>query len=70
MKKYIKPEDRIFVAGSSGMVGSAVIRKLKEKGGESLVLEHLKKEDLIGHHREVMMHCHHLGNFMEMNHNG
>ena len=32
MKKEISYQDKFFVAGSSGMVGSAIIRKLKEKG--------------------------------------
>ena len=32
MRNYIQFEDRIFVAGANGMVGSAIIRKLVNKG--------------------------------------
>ena len=33
MEKYlINPQDRFFVAGASGMAGSAIVRALKKKG--------------------------------------
>ena len=32
MKKLISISDRIFIAGGSGMVGSAIYRILKESG--------------------------------------
>ena len=32
MKKYIFPEDKIFIAGSTGMAGSAIVRSLKKYG--------------------------------------
>ena len=32
MKIEINHQERIFIAGSSGMVGSAITRKLREKG--------------------------------------
>jgi len=38
---------RIYVAGHSGMVGSAIIRKLKEDGFNNLILRSHKELDLI-----------------------
>ena len=32
MKKLITPEDHIFIAGASGMVGSSLFRILKQYG--------------------------------------
>ncbi|MFT4678623.1 MAG: GDP-L-fucose synthase [Flavobacteriales bacterium] len=34
----MRPEDKIFVAGHRGMVGSAIVRNLKEKGFNNFVL--------------------------------
>ena len=31
--------DRIYIAGHNGMVGSAIIRKLKSEGYENLVIK-------------------------------
>ena len=33
----IKKTDKIFVAGHKGLVGSAIIRKLKEKGYRNII---------------------------------
>lgn len=38
----MKKEDKIYVAGHRGMVGSAVVRKLKQEGYENLVLKFVK----------------------------
>ena len=32
MKKYIFPQDKIFIAGSTGMAGSAIVRSLQKYG--------------------------------------
>lgn len=42
MKSYHK----IYVAGHNGMVGSAIVRKLKAEGFENLVLRSSKELDL------------------------
>ena len=34
----MRPEDKIYVAGHSGLVGSAIVRRLKEQGYDNLVL--------------------------------
>ncbi len=33
----IKKTDKIFVAGHKGLVGSAIIRKLKDKGYSNII---------------------------------
>ena len=38
---------RIFVAGHKGLVGSAIVRKLKEKGYKKIIVADRKKLDLI-----------------------
>ena len=42
----MKPQDRIFVAGHRGMVGSALVRRLCEAGFENLVLASREQLDL------------------------
>ena len=39
-------KDKIFVAGHNGMVGSAIVRKLREEGFENLILRSSKELDL------------------------
>jgi len=42
----MKKEDKIYVAGHRGMVGSAVVRKLRQEGFENLVLRTSAELDL------------------------
>ena len=42
----IKFNSKIFVAGHKGLVGSAIIRKLKQKGYSNLIIADRKKLDL------------------------
>ena len=42
----IKKTDKIFVAGHNGLVGSAILRKLKQKGYKKLLVANKKKLDL------------------------
>ena len=42
----IKKSDKIFVAGHNGLVGSAIIRKLKSKGYKKIITANKKKLDL------------------------
>lgn len=42
----IKYNSKIFIAGHKGLVGSAIIRKLKEKGYKNLIIADRKKLDL------------------------
>lgn len=44
--KTIKKEDKIFVSGHNGMVGSAIVRQLSDKGFENLVLRSSRELDL------------------------
>jgi GDP-L-fucose synthase len=39
-------QDSIYVAGHNGMVGSAIVRKLKQEGFENLILRNSKELDL------------------------
>ena len=39
-------KSKIFVAGHTGLVGSAIIRKLKEKGYTNLIFKERRKLDL------------------------
>ena len=43
----IKKNAKIYIAGHKGMVGSALTRKLKEKGYKNLLTINRKKLDLI-----------------------
>jgi len=43
----MKPSDRIFVAGHKGLVGSAIVRNLQQKGYNNLILKTRKELDLI-----------------------
>ena len=47
--KCLDQNDKIFVAGSNGMVGSAICRLLKEKGyslkNKNLLISHKKELD-------------------------
>ena len=42
----IKLNSKIYVAGHKGLVGSAIIRKLKEKGYKEILTADRKKLDL------------------------
>lgn len=42
----IKKNSKIFVAGHNGLVGSAIVRKLKEKGYNNILIAEKKKLDL------------------------
>ena len=42
----IKKNDKIFVAGHNGLVGSAVVRLLKKKNFKKIITENKKKLDL------------------------
>jgi GDP-L-fucose synthase len=42
----MKRRDKIYVAGHNGMVGSAILRKLKQEGFENLVVRSSKELDL------------------------
>jgi len=42
----IKKNSRIFVAGHKGLVGSAIVRKLKEKGYSKILTVEKSKLDL------------------------
>ncbi len=42
----IKYNSKIFIAGHKGLVGSAILRKLKEKGYKNLIIADRKKLDL------------------------
>lgn len=43
----MRKESKIYVAGHRGLVGSAIVRKLKEKGFENLILKTHEKLDLL-----------------------
>jgi len=42
----MRPSDKIYVAGHNGMVGSAIVRKLRREGFENLVLRTSRELDL------------------------
>jgi GDP-L-fucose synthase len=43
---YMKKEDKIYVAGHRGLVGSSIVRELKKKGYENLILKTHAELDL------------------------
>src|SRR5690625_2221926 len=43
----IEKSDKIFIAGHRGMVGSAVVRQLKEKGYQNLITADREQLDLL-----------------------
>ena len=43
----IKKNDKIFVAGHNGLIGSAIIRELKSKGYKNIITIEKKKLNLI-----------------------
>ena len=43
----INKKNKIFVAGHKGMVGSAIIRKLKKKGFSNIIFVEKKKLNLL-----------------------
>jgi len=47
----VKKSSKIFVAGASGMVGSAIVRKLLLSGCDNLIGSHLTRKPGIGHLR-------------------
>ena len=47
----ISKKSKIFVAGHKGMVGSAIIRKLKKKGFTRLIFCEKKKLDLLNQNK-------------------
>jgi len=47
----INKKSKIFVAGHKGMVGSAIIRKLKEKGFSRIILADKKKINLLDQYK-------------------
>ncbi len=47
VKGLMELESRIYVAGHTGLVGSAVVRNLKSKGFENLVLKTHAELDLL-----------------------
>ena len=47
----IKKTDKIFVAGHKGLVGSAIVRKLKSKGFKKIILADRRKLDLINQNK-------------------
>ena len=47
----ISKKSKIFIAGHKGMVGSAILRKLKKKGFSKIILFEKKKLDLLNQHQ-------------------
>ena len=43
----IKKNSKIYIAGHTGLVGSAIFRKLKEKGYKNLITADRKKLNLL-----------------------
>ena len=43
----INKKSKIFVAGHKGMVGSAIVRKLKKRGFSKIILAEKKKLNLL-----------------------
>jgi GDP-L-fucose synthase len=49
----IKYNSKIFIAGHKGLVGSAIFRKLREKGYKNLIIADRKKLDLTDQARVI-----------------
>ena len=49
----IKKTDKIFVAGHKGLVGSAILRKLKRSGYNNIITVEKKKLNLISQKKEI-----------------
>ncbi len=47
----INVNSKIFVAGHNGLVGSAILRKLREKGYKKLILINRKNLDLTNQYK-------------------
>jgi GDP-L-fucose synthase len=47
MPKHMKPDSRIYVAGHTGLVGSAIVRSLQRQGYTSLLLRTREELDLL-----------------------
>ena len=47
----ISINSKIYVAGHKGLVGSAILRKLKEKGYKKIITADRKKLDLTNQHK-------------------
>ena len=45
-KKFLEKNDKIYVAGNTGLVGSAIVRYLKSKGYRNLVFTPFPEYDL------------------------
>ena len=43
----LKKEDKIYVAGHRGLVGSAIVRSLQAKGYENIVMRTHRELDLV-----------------------
>ena len=44
---FIKTEDKVFIAGHNGMVGSSIVRKFKEQGFNNIITASKNKLDLL-----------------------
>ena len=49
----IKKTDKIFVAGHKGLVGSAILRKLKRSGYKNIITVEKKKLNLISQKKVI-----------------
>ena len=47
----ITKNSKIFLAGHKGMVGSAILRKLKKKGYKKIIIAEKKKLDLLNQNK-------------------
>ena len=52
------PSSKIFIAGHNGLVGSALVRKLKEKGFNNLLLKSRSELDLTNQHAVEVFFAH------------
>ena len=46
-KVYVKKNDKIFLAGHNGLVGSSVLNSLKKKGYNKIIVASKKKLNLL-----------------------